>query len=237
VFWEQVESNGLLAWENLILDGDLNFTTNIDEVWGVDAHPDPLAGFFRDLFQKNRMVDVKPLELVPTWCNDRSGEQNIQKRMDIVYVVEGLLHETARFRSWVELPYFSDHVPIFFQLNNGYRLVAYPFKFNHAILKDESFGVLVQSVWNAPYLYSVAGAQRKLLHKLINLKNHTKSWQAQKKITDNRALKSLAGELVKLTKQSWEIRLSHDQGAHLKKLELDQNSYLMEQEARWRLKI
>jgi hypothetical protein len=78
VFWEQVESNGLLAWENLILDGDLNFTTNIDEVWGVDAHPDPLTGFFRDLFHKNRMVDVKPLELVPTWRNDRSGEQNIQ---------------------------------------------------------------------------------------------------------------------------------------------------------------
>ena len=82
----------------------------------------------------------------------------------------------------------------------------------------------------------MAGAQRRLVHKLINLKNHTKSWQEQKKIMDNRALESLAGELVKLTKQSWEIRLSHDQGSRMKKLELDQNFYLMEEEACWRLK-
>jgi hypothetical protein len=109
----------------------------------------------------------KPLELVPTWRNGRSGEQNIQKRLDRVYVAEGLLHESARFRSWVGHPYFSDHAPIFFQLNNDYSSVACPFKFNHAILKDESFGELVQSVWNAPHLCSVAGAQRRLVQKLI----------------------------------------------------------------------
>jgi endonuclease/exonuclease/phosphatase family metal-dependent hydrolase len=117
LFWEQVDSNGLLAQENLILVGDLNFTTSIDEVWGVEARSDPLAGFFRDLFQKNHLVDVQPSELVPTWRNGRSGEQNIQKRLDRVYVAEGLLVESTRFRSWVGHPYFSDHAPVFFQLN------------------------------------------------------------------------------------------------------------------------
>jgi hypothetical protein len=114
--------------------------------------------------------------------------------------------------------------------------VACPFKFNHAFLKDESFGELVQSVWRAPHLCSVAGAQRRLVQKLINLKNHTKSWLCTKEIKDNRAMAVLVEELEILTKQSWESGLSPNQGARLKKLELDRNSYLMEEEARWRLK-
>jgi hypothetical protein len=51
-FWEQVESKGLLAQDDLIMAGDLKFYTSIDEVWGVGALSDPLASFFRDLFKK-----------------------------------------------------------------------------------------------------------------------------------------------------------------------------------------
>jgi hypothetical protein len=33
-FWEQVDDKGLLAQNNLILVGDLNFDISADEVWG-----------------------------------------------------------------------------------------------------------------------------------------------------------------------------------------------------------
>jgi hypothetical protein len=52
-FWEQVEAKGLLALNNLILAGDLNFADSIEEVWGDVALPDPLAVFFKNLFSTN----------------------------------------------------------------------------------------------------------------------------------------------------------------------------------------
>jgi hypothetical protein len=60
LFWERVEAKGLLSMDALILVGDLNFTTSFDEVWGVGALMDPLAGFFKDMFAKNLLVDIQP---------------------------------------------------------------------------------------------------------------------------------------------------------------------------------
>jgi hypothetical protein len=45
-FWELVESKGFLARDDLILAGDLNFTTNIDEVWGARRFTRPFGRFF-----------------------------------------------------------------------------------------------------------------------------------------------------------------------------------------------
>jgi endonuclease/exonuclease/phosphatase family metal-dependent hydrolase len=111
-FWEQVASRGLLAYNNLIVAGDLNFTTRADEVWGASTHLDKLVGFFKDLFQENHLVDFLPDVLVPTWRNGRAGVDNIAKRLDRILVSENLLSEVGRFRSWVEYPFISDHAPV-----------------------------------------------------------------------------------------------------------------------------
>jgi hypothetical protein len=78
-FWEQMEAKGLLAQENLILAGDLNFTTSIDEVWGEVALSDPLVDFFKNLFTSNHLVDVMPAVLLPTWRNGRRGRRRSRK--------------------------------------------------------------------------------------------------------------------------------------------------------------
>jgi hypothetical protein len=173
-----VEAKGLLAQDALILAGDLNFSTSLDEVWGEVALSDPLAVFFKDLFANNHLVDVVPAELVPTWRNGRSGVDGIQKRLDRVYVSEAILNESARYRSWVELPFISDHAPVIFQLDYGFKPVAYPFKFNPVCLKDETFGDLVQAVWSTQQ-DSEEGAQRRLARKLIKLKARVKIWLAK----------------------------------------------------------
>jgi hypothetical protein len=51
----------------------------------VSALIDSQATFFRDLFTKHHLVDVKPSEVVPTWRNGRFGVDGIQKRLDRVY--------------------------------------------------------------------------------------------------------------------------------------------------------
>ena len=129
--------------------GDLNFITSSDEVWGLGELSDTLASFFRDLLKKNNLVDAQPSILVPTWHNDRSGVDGIQKRSDRFYATESLLDDTTRYRYWVVHPYILDHAPMIFQLDHGYNSVAYPFKFNPAFLIEESFGYLVRSEWSA----------------------------------------------------------------------------------------
>jgi endonuclease/exonuclease/phosphatase family metal-dependent hydrolase len=118
-FWEKVDGRGLLAHDDLIMAGDMNFMTNSEEVWGVSALADPLVVFFKEFFSKNKLVDVAPAEVVPTWRNGRSGVEGIAKRLDRIYVVEDLITSSCRYRAWVEFPFISDHAPVLLQLGEG----------------------------------------------------------------------------------------------------------------------
>jgi hypothetical protein len=73
LFWDKVAASGLLDHTNLIVVGDLNFTTNVGEVWGSSTSLDPLAGYFGTLLQDHHLVDFLPDDIVPTWRNGRSG--------------------------------------------------------------------------------------------------------------------------------------------------------------------
>jgi endonuclease/exonuclease/phosphatase family metal-dependent hydrolase len=130
VFWEALDGSGLLSHKDLILAGDLNFTTSPAEVWGKSSLLDTLAGFFKSLFQMNGLVDVAPVEKVPTWRNDREGDACITKRLDRFYLDEALLSTIQRFRTWVEYPYLSDHAPALLEFGIGFSTVASPFKLN-----------------------------------------------------------------------------------------------------------
>jgi hypothetical protein len=81
-----METKGPLDLSNLIIAGDLKFSTGLDEVWGVSALVDSHATFFRDLFMRHHLIDIKPAEVVPTWRNCRFGLDGIKKWLDKVYV-------------------------------------------------------------------------------------------------------------------------------------------------------
>jgi hypothetical protein len=84
-FWDSLDGSGLLAHKDLVIVGDLNFTTSAEEVWGLSRHVDSLTGFFIALFLKNRFVDIMLAEVVPTWRNGRSGNDSIEKILDHFY--------------------------------------------------------------------------------------------------------------------------------------------------------
>jgi hypothetical protein len=97
-FWERLDRLGLLAVKSLIIAGDLNLTTSSKEIWGERAKIDPLSKFYKHLFSKNTLVDLKPAELLPTWRNGRAGSTGIAKRLDRFLVAEGLITPTCRIR-------------------------------------------------------------------------------------------------------------------------------------------
>ena len=82
IFWERVHNGGLLNSPHLILGGDINLTMNSLEIWGTRAVLDPLASFFKNLFDSVGLIDVAPSIAVPTWRNGRVGDHGIRKRLD-----------------------------------------------------------------------------------------------------------------------------------------------------------
>jgi hypothetical protein len=73
IFWENLNASGLLDRRNLIIAGDFNFTTGSDEIWGPSGLIDSQAQYFRELFMRHHLIDIKPPEVVPTWSNCRWG--------------------------------------------------------------------------------------------------------------------------------------------------------------------
>jgi hypothetical protein len=231
-----VEAKGLLDLNNLIIAGDFNFSTGIDEVWGVSALIDSHATFFRDLFLRHHLVDVKPVEVVPTWRNCRIGADGIQKRLDRVYASAELLNDSTLFRSWVDHPFISDHAPVLFQLDYGFKPVYYPFKFNSALLKEELFGDLVREVWNAPQDSMRDGPQSRLVGKLCRLKARVKKWIVVKKKREQHAYNQIEEEITTLIKESLEHQTTTKPLNRLKALETERNRMLVAKEELWRQK-
>jgi hypothetical protein len=137
VFWEGIKREGILNEDNLILGGDLNFTTSSREVWGEHARVDPLQLYFSQLIQVGGLVDVEPLKFLPTWRNGRKGHDYIAKRLDRFLVSEKLVSSGIRYRSWVCNVKISDHMPVILHLDKGMTLPA-------ILLNLMQFGLRIQ---------------------------------------------------------------------------------------------
>jgi hypothetical protein len=66
-FWNGVSSSGALNSPNIILDGGLNLTLFLREVWGTYPRQDPQECFFSHWIEKNNLIDLEPLKLTQTW--------------------------------------------------------------------------------------------------------------------------------------------------------------------------
>jgi hypothetical protein len=171
VFWEGIKREGILNEDNLILGGDLNFTTSSREVWGEHARVDPLQLYFSQLIQVGGLVDVEPVKLLPTWRNGRKGHDYIAKRLDRFLVSENLVSSGIRYRSWVCNVKISDHMPVIIHLEQGNDIVSYPFKFNAVWLEDPDFVNLVRTNWVGLLGTEVLNPMDSLVKKLKLLKS------------------------------------------------------------------
>jgi hypothetical protein len=219
--------------KDIIIAGDMNLTTSTEEIWGEKARPDPLSIFFKQLFTKNNLVDLAPVEVLPTWRNGRSGTDGIEKHLDRFLVVDGLITSHCRIHAWVDLPYLLDHAPICLQLGEAGDGASYPFKFNPAWLREESFVQLVYSVWTDTSLPILGDLQGSLERKLNCLKEHTKIWLKEKKTKEKAELCSLEKELEELLWMKAQDTRYEDFDHNLRCLEQARNNYLLEEEERW----
>jgi hypothetical protein len=181
-FWEDIKRDGVLKEHNLILGGDLNFTTSNREVWGLHARVDPLQLYFIHLIQVEGLVDVEPIKLLPTWRNGRGGQEYIAKRLDHFLITEDLALSGLRYRSWVSNIKISDHMPVILHLEQDKEKFCYPFKFNFVWLEEPEFDNLVRSNWNGLLGTETLNPMDSLVKKLKLLKTLVISWERKKKL-------------------------------------------------------
>jgi hypothetical protein len=183
-FCESVEAAGLLRKINIILVGDLNLSTSSSKTWGKKATSDPLSVYFKSLFQRHSLIDVIPNKPLPTWKNGRASVESISKRLDRFYIAEELLVSSQKYRSWVQLPFISDHAPICLELGQGFQKVYFPYKFNPGWIAEEGFTNVVENIWQDSELSSIQDAQLRLVEKLTKLKSCVKLCAKNKHIRD-----------------------------------------------------
>jgi exonuclease III len=237
-FWSKVSASGLLAKPNLILAGDFNFTLSSSEIWGTNASTDATASQFSDIFQQHNLVDLLPVEVVPTWRNGRSGTTSISKRLDRFFLSDSLLQHADRYRTWVAYPYISDHAPIILQLDSYSHRSSYPFKFNPIWLGNPDFERLVSDVWTDQSYKNEPDVQRRISWKLKVLKSKVKCWARQQISKTFDRLSQLEHNIQVLI-----LEISEKKGIdhinlqqHLKLLETERNNLLLIEEAHWHQK-
>jgi hypothetical protein len=94
------------------------------------------------------LIDIKLAKVVPTWRNGRIGQGEVARRLDRFMSIEDLLTDIGLYRSSVEFPFISDHVPVLLQLELPPAYKIYPFKFNAQWLNDKYFVNIFIKVWN-----------------------------------------------------------------------------------------
>jgi len=115
--------------------------------------------------------------------------------LDQAFLSEDLLESVGCYRSWVAYPFISDHALVLLQLENTPFFIAYPFKFNSLWLKEVEFAQIVHDVWLDQNFLQEAGVQRRLVWRLISLKNQTKHWAKQQRLRKLSKLEKLEEDI------------------------------------------
>ena len=172
-FWDKVVAGVIFHYPNLILAGDLNFTTSELEIWGEHARRDHLSLYFTQLLDSMNMVDILPSKIGPTWRNGRAGSAGVCKRLDRFRASFTLVPLLGCYKSWIQPSEISDHYPVCLEWSLSLRCHLYPFKFNRAWLLEKDFGDLVHKSWRAPT--TSAGPMFDINFKLQRFKNEVKT--------------------------------------------------------------
>jgi hypothetical protein len=99
-------------------------------------------------FLNEVLVDIEPIQLVPTWRNGRATDQGVAKILDRFLITDQFLVTFEKYMTWVGVELISNYQPIWLQvdLKDGWKPIT--FKFNHHWLKDKEFQNLVLNSWS-----------------------------------------------------------------------------------------
>ena len=104
----------------------------------------PISDFFKEKMEEQKLVDIVPNVLCPTWSNGRCGPSVLAKRLEIFMLVEDLCEGFGKYRTWSHSLGFSGHKVVLLKIDFDKSLTKYPFKFNPIWLEDQNLCALIK---------------------------------------------------------------------------------------------
>jgi hypothetical protein len=233
-FWNSLDDSGLLSLNNLIIARDLNIILSPEEAWGGNR-TSIMDGYYSNLFSTIHLVDIKPEKLLPTWRNGRQGQEAISRRLDMCLVADSLLSKVGFYRSWVEMPFVSDHAPVLLQLKLTPAIKLHPFKFSEQWLWAKDFLAILERVWRDPLYLTERGKHKRVIWKLQGLKEETKVWNKELQKKNKAKLLMIEAEIKTYSDIRSHNYIEDGTKELLRCLEIERNNLLRFEEEHWRL--
>jgi hypothetical protein len=186
-FWDSLLTKSFFK-ELLILGGDLNLSLRPSEVWGDSVRPDQLADYFCHKFAESRLTDLDPLNLKPTWKNNRVRIEGLTKRLNQFLINDSLLNNLLTIKQWIGFGGLLDHHPIFLEFRQGFEKPTNPFKFNKNWLEDDSFLELIKDHWIPFRQDSPQSTTFQFTENMKRIKEVVKPWDFQKRKNEEKEL-------------------------------------------------
>jgi hypothetical protein len=203
---------------------------------GPRARPDPLSDFFTNLMVVNKLIDVDPVKLRPSWRNMRVGEDRIAKRIDRFLVLNLLWMVLFNFVNGWEVGENLITSPFFWKLLEVLK--------NHPVLSNSILNgskKRVSSTWSKktwrPFDRESNESDSMQFHQNLKVvKKFTIEWDANKRKRDEQEiLESEQALQVIYESEGWGLS-SPESKLALKSLEEKKRKLLEEREVAWRLK-
>ena len=83
----------------------------------------------------------------PTWKGSKKNGERVCKRLDRFFMMESLVNNCSRYRSWVIHTNILDNFPIALEFEEEILDQNIPFKFNHSLLKNDDFCQMIRNLW------------------------------------------------------------------------------------------
>lgn len=90
-FWDHMDGCNILKIDSLILVGDLNLIVVSNEDRVTQCELNLLKNYFKYHFKLNHLVEILSAPLIPTWRNDRSSLDGIDKHLYRFLIHENLV--------------------------------------------------------------------------------------------------------------------------------------------------
>ena len=81
-------------------------------MWDKGNLFDSLSDYFSHIFESANLVDVLPSTLVPTWPDERCGNEGVAKHLNRFHMMEDLSDNIGGYRIWDHSMGFSGHKSI-----------------------------------------------------------------------------------------------------------------------------
>lgn len=142
-FWDSLLQQDFMQSDDIIIGGDLNFSLGMAEFLGHRAQSDALTNYFEKLLDDHDLLSLNSTCKMPPWRNRQIGEHALARHLDRFLIRPNLLNRLGRIRHWVGMGGYSDHSPIFLDLDDEAKKSGSPFKFNVVWIGEASFQDLV----------------------------------------------------------------------------------------------